>query len=271
MLRSLKELEGYTVGAADGDIGNVGNFLLDDERWGVRYLVVESDEFLKGRRVLISPISFMSADWSTRRFNLALTMKKVQNSPDIDLRKPVSRRHEFEYNLYYGHPHYWGSMEVWGMFNCPNAVASDSGIVELSEHSDKVSVDGSVDVHLRSAGEVRGYHIHGSDEAIGHVADFIVDDETWEVRYLVIDTSNWWFGKKVLVSPHWASRISWAEKMVYLDMSRQKIQECPEWDATAVVNREYERRLYNYYGRPTYWVGGDHPEDLPSATTRPPG
>lgn len=68
--------------------------------------------------------------------------------------------------------------------------------------------DKSADVHLRSAAELRRYRIQGSDDAIGHVEDFIVDDKTWEVRYLVIDTSNWWFGKKVLVAPRWASRIS---------------------------------------------------------------
>ena len=121
--------------------------------------------------------------------------------------------------------------------------------------SDKASGD----VHLRSAQEVRGYHIQGSDEAIGHVEDFIVDDETWEVRYLVIDTSNWWFGKKVLVAPHWASRISWEERKVYVDLSRQAIKNSPEWNATAAVNREYEARLYDYYGRPVYWDTDDRP------------
>jgi hypothetical protein len=108
---------------------------------------------------------------------------------------------------------------------------------------------------------VRGYHIQGKDEAIGHIDDFIVDDETWEVRYLVIDTKNWWFGKKVLVSPHWANRISWLEKTVYVDMSRQAIKDCPEWNPDAGVNREYEARLYDYYGRPVYWSGGARPQE----------
>jgi hypothetical protein len=68
MLRSLKDLERYTVSATDGDVGSVVDFLLDDERWIVRYLVVETGGFLDGHRVLISPISFRSADWSTRSF-----------------------------------------------------------------------------------------------------------------------------------------------------------------------------------------------------------
>jgi len=73
MLRSLKDLEGYAVNATDGDIGHVADFLLDDERWIVRYLVVETGGFFSGRRVLITPISFRQVDWSTRSFHLALT------------------------------------------------------------------------------------------------------------------------------------------------------------------------------------------------------
>ena len=110
------------------------------------------------------------------------------------------------------------------------------------------------DIHLRSTNEVRGYDIKGTDEAIGHVEDFIVDDETWEVRYLVIDTSNWWFGKKVLVAPKWASRISWEEKVVHVEMSRESIKNSPVFDPSLVINREYETHLYAYFGRPAYWA-----------------
>ena len=71
----------------------------------------------------------------------------------------------------------------------------------------------------------------------------------------MIDTKNWWFGKKVLVAPEWAHRISWSDRKVYVDLSRRAIEQSPEWDPSAGVNREYEARLYDYYGRPTYWAG----------------
>jgi sporulation protein YlmC with PRC-barrel domain len=260
MLRSLRDLEQYTVSATNGDVGSVVDFLLDDERWAVRYLVVETGSFLHGSKVLISPISFRQVEWPTRRFHLALTMEKVKNSPSIDVDKPVSRQHEFDYYRYYGHPGYWNNSGIWGMGAYPGQLAAGSlseAPVELSEKSG--------DVHLRSAGEVRGYGIQGNDDAIGQVDDFIVDDETWQVRYLVIDTSNWWFGKKVLVAPHWASRVVWEEGKVYVALSRDEIKNSPEWDATAAVNREYEARLYDHYGRPGYWVSGDRPEEMPVA------
>ena len=257
MLRSLKDLERYNVSATDGDIGSVVNFLLDDQRWVVRYLVVETGGFLGGCRVLISPISFRQAEWSTHCFHVALTMDKVKNSPSVDVDKPVSRQHELDYYSYYGYPYYWGYSGIWGMGAYPGLLGAGRWNAAPAEHSDKASGD----VHLRSAAEVRGYKIQGSDEAIGHVDDFVVDDETWEVRYLVVDTSNWWFGKKVLVSPHWASRVSWEESKVYVDMSRQKIKNSPEWNPNAAINREYEARLYDYYGRPAYWAGSERPEE----------
>ncbi len=117
---------------------------------------------------------------------------------------------------------------------------------------------------MRSVNELIGYHIQGSDGAIGHVEDFIVDDESYEMRYLVVNTHSIWFGKKVLVAPRWASRVSWEEKAVSVDMSRQAIAMSPTWDPAAAVNREYETRLHDYYGRPVYWpMDGDGPGEAP--------
>jgi len=251
MLRSLKDLERYTVSASDGDIGHVVNFLLDDERWIVRYLVVETGGFSERREVLISPISFRQVEWSTRQFHLALTKERVQKSPGVEVNKPVSRQYEWDYSRYYEYPPYWAQTGLWGMGAYPRFLAATRWTNQPIECSTK-----PFDVHLRSASEVRGYHVQGSDEEIGHVEDFIVDDETWEVRYLVVNTNNWWFGKKVLVAPHWASRVSWTEGNVYVDLPRQTIKSSPEWNAAAPINREYEVRLYDYFGRPAYWDSG---------------
>ena len=250
MLRSLKDLEHYTVTAIDGAVGSVVNFLLDDERWVVRYLIVRTGGPAGPPRVLISPIFFRRVDWTTHTFGLALTMEKVRNSPSIDVDRPVSRQHERDYYGYYGYPHYWGYLEPWGTSPYPALfAASNEGKREPAEPHKEAPGD----VHLRSASEVRGYRVQGSDDAIGHIDDFIVDDESWEVRYLVIDTKNWWPGKKVLVAPHWASRVGWPERKVYVELAREEIEKSPEWNPAEAINREYETRLYDYYGRPVYW------------------
>ena len=100
-----------------------------------------------------------------------------------------------------------------------------------------------------------GYHIAATDGDIGHVQDFLVDDATWAIHYLVVDTSNWWFGKKVLVSPEWIDRVDWADAKVYVGVTREQIRKSPEYDPSDPVERDYEPRLHDHYGRPSYWSG----------------
>ena len=260
MLRSLKDLEGYGVSAKDGVLGSVADFLLDDEGWGCRYLVVHAGGFFAERDVLISPMAFRQVDWEERLFHLDLTRAKIEASPSADLDLPVSRQHERDYFRYYGYPYYWGSSGIWSTPGGPLAP-----IPEDAPRGPEADAD---DVHLRSARELRGYHIHGSDDEIGHVEDFIVDDVTWAIRYLVVDTSNLWFGKRVLVSPYWATEVSWDERMIHLGLSRQVIKDCPEWLPESPVNRAYEERLFDYYGRPVYWDRGQPEDRDPLASTR---
>ena len=125
----------------------------------------------------------------------------------------------------------------------------------------------SGDIHLRSAREIRGYQIRATDASAGKIEDFIIDDDTWEIRYLVIDTASWWQGKKVLVAPRWARSVSWEGGIVLLDLSQEVIKKSPEWNPTAPINREYEARLYDYYGHPVYWNENDRPPK-PAPTPR---
>jgi len=255
MLRSLNDLEQYSVRATDGDVGTVVNFLVDDESWTVRYLVVEigDDGFPDRRRVLISPISFHRADWPTHRFELSLTSDKIRNSPSIDVDKPISRQREQEYRRYYDYPDYLAySGSSYLAYSGPLGVdRGGPALLETGGGSQAPTEPAETapgDIHLRSAAELRDYHIQGLDGAIGHVEDFLVDDDTWEVCYLVVATSNWWFGKKVLVAPRQASRISWEERRVYVELSRQGVKDSPQWHESATV-----------YGEPVYWAGSDQP------------
>jgi sporulation protein YlmC with PRC-barrel domain len=245
----LKDLERYTVSASDGDLGTVRNFLLDDERWTIRYLVVDPAPVHDAKTVLISPVFFREVDWATHCFHLALTREKIAKSPSVDVDKPVSRQHERDYHLYYGYPYYWGYPGLWGLADYPVLMAPGA----VPEADPKIKPG---DAHLRSAKEVTGYEVQGTDGSVGRVDDFIVDDETWKIKYLAIDTSHWWFGKKVLVAPEWASRISWAERSVRVGLSRGSVKKSPPWNPEAGVNRVYESRLYDYYGRPAYWDEG---------------
>jgi hypothetical protein len=104
---------------------------------------------------------------------------------------------------------------------------------------------------------VRGYDIQATDGKIGYVADFIADDENWAIHYIVVDTRgglDWLPGSQVLVSPMWIQAVTWPERNVYVGLSRETVKDSPEFDPSVPVNREYEIRLYDYYGRPKYWM-----------------
>lgn len=249
MLRSLKQLERYTVTATDGDIGHAGRFLLDSRRWMARYLVVHPRGLFKGRDVLVSPASFLNSDRASLKLNLNLTKDEVQRSPAFDSMKPFSRQLEGEFSQYYGNLPYWGFEGHWGPGTYPRALEDLA-----QEPANQRPTARAFDVRLHSDSELRGYHVLGTDKGVGHVEDFIIDEETWEVRYLVIDTSNWWFGKKALIAPRWTTSISWEDKLVYVDLSHHAIGNCPMWDPAMGVARSYEALLHDHYGYQQYWV-----------------
>lgn len=245
MQRPVTQMIGFAIGAKDGDIGSVDDVLFDDNLWTVRYLVIDTANWLPGRRVVISPIAIGRLDWEGKRVPVSLTQEQVKNSPDLDTRH-MSREHEMAYHDYYGWPYYWVGGDVWGVGPYPGALAIENRVpVDPEDYRGN-------DPHLRSAHEVTGFYIAATDGDIGHVEDFIIDDESWEIRYMVVDTQNWWPGKKVVVSPEWIERVSWSDSRVYVDLSREAIKSGPEFDPER-LNRDYEERLYGHYHRPGYW------------------
>jgi uncharacterized protein YrrD len=246
-LHRRKELDACTIGATDGDVGMVKDLLFDDRMWTIRYVVVATGTILPGRRVLISPIALKQAAWEELHLWADLTIEKVVNSPGIDLHQPVSRQHEKKFHEYYGYPYYWTGQGAWGDGGRPGELrAKPKG--ESSEPAPN-----HANAHLRSMKEVVGYHIAATDGEIGHVEEFLFDDETWMIRYLAVDTRNWWPGKRVLVSPLWIARVSWSERKVFVDLTREKIKGSPAWDPSQPVTRDYEKKLFASYARPPYW------------------
>jgi hypothetical protein len=254
MLRSMQELKNYAIGATDGEIGHVSDFFFDDEAWVIRYLVVETGSWLMTRKVLISPYSLMEADWMHRRLPVWINREQVRNSPDIDTDKPVSRQHEMAYANYYGYPYYWGGSGLWGDNLYFPIMPSAGGVpVDVALAQAVASQHAKDDPHLRSCEAVVGYHIHARDGDIGHVQGMLVDERSWALRYLVVDTSNWWGGHQVLISPSWIESISWPESKVIVSLNRQAIKDSPRFESTAELNRQHETDLYRHYERPAYW------------------
>ena len=231
--RTAKNLLGYSLHASDGDIGKVVDLYFDDERWAVRYLVVDTGGWLTDRRVLISPRAIGEPDWDAKVLPVSLTKSQVQHSPDIDTKKPVSRQHEAEHLGYYEYPFYWGGSGLWGMGEYPGDLSSQTAI-EAELRANAPVPGSSGDSHLQSCNAVMGYHISATDGEIGHVDDLLIDERTWAIRELIVDTSNWWGGHKVLIAPGAITSVSWLEAKVAVELSRADVQKARTFEPTAI-------------------------------------
>jgi uncharacterized protein YrrD len=236
MLSKAKTLTGYKLQSLDGEIGTAKDFYFDDQYWTIRYLVADTGEWLVSRQVLISPHSLTGLDSDKGSISVKLTKTEIEHSPSLNRDKPVSRQFEQEYSVFFGLPMYWG-------FPKDAKKQAQSG-----EPAKKRG-----DPDLRSTHDVSGHHVEAVDGEIGHVDDFIIDDETWAIRYLIVDTHDWLPGKKVLISPKWIERVSWSEKQVVVDLTREAIRQAPEYTDVAPLTRDQEIVLHGHYGRPGYW------------------
>ena len=226
MLRSIKQLLGDKLAASDGEIGHVKDFYFDDHNWAVRYVVVDTGSWLSGRKVLISPHAFGSLHEAGKLMQVNLTRKQIEQSPLIELHKPVSRQYEEEYFRYYGWPYYWQGDGLWGMSGFP--------ILELPAQplpSEPLNASGrspdSADAHLRSTQAVNGYHIQASDGMIGHICDFMMDAQSWAIRQLVIKTGNRFSGKEVQIPTSQVDRISYDKSTVFVKLTCEAVEQSP--------------------------------------------
>lgn len=249
MLHNAKTLKGYKLDSLDGEMGKVKDFYFDDQHWTVRYLVADTGNWLPGRQVLISPYALVAAIKEENHIAVDLTRKQIEDSPSLASDRPVSRQFELDYYGYYGWEPYWGGPFAWGHYPAPMHVdkaETKSGAPEKAW-----------DPNLRSMREVTGYPIQAADGEIGHVEDFVIDDETWTIRYLIVDTRNWWPGKKVLVSPRWIERVSWSEFKVVINLPRETIKQSPEYSEESLITRDFETALHRHYHMEGYWGEGD--------------
>lgn len=245
MLRSTKAMEGFKIKAIDGEIGKLHEFYFDDHTWIIRYIIVDTGTWLAEKLVLISPDSFKLIKWEDEFFELNLDKQQIEDSPEIDKERPVSRQKETELTGYYDWPMYWTGIggPTIGAFPPANAAISKTE----EEISEKRRKEGKDDPNLRSTRAVTGYSIHASDGHIGHVEDFLADDSTWQIRYLIVDTKNLLPGKKVIISPEWIEKIVWAESSVHLGLTKNEIKNSPEYDPSQPVNKSYENKIHGYY------------------------
>lgn len=224
MVRRVKDLEQFAIRSSDGhEFGTIQDFYFDDERWTVRYVVVRSGTWFSGRLVLLSPMTIDHVHWARSTVVFALTRAQIEAAPDANLAQPMSRRWEAAYAQHYAIPYYWAGTGIWGDWPTP----SEARLAIRQPAPVEPGVDGE---HLRSVQAVTGYHLHALDGEIGHADDYLVDDRTWTIRYLRVDTRNWIRGRAVLVPADQVVRIDWPRRLIYVRLTREEVEESRDDD-----------------------------------------
>lgn len=260
MLKTAKALKAFSLRATDGQIGTVDDFYFDDISWTVRYLIIKTGTWLTGRKVLIAPAEVREPDWANKTFPVSLTKDQVEHSPAIETEKPISRQQEVDLHAYYDWPVYWsptglvmGSAPPIGGPTRGPGRAGRTDLPETVRNDLEVATQAHPGPDLRSVNEVAGYGIQALDGELGHVEDFLIEAESWMIRYLIVDTRNWLPGQKVLIARPWITRVDWPNQSVYVDLTVEAIKNSPEYDPGSPVTRAYEEELFGYYDSPSYW------------------
>ncbi len=243
----MNGLAGFGIGATDGEIGKVEEFYFDDTTWTVRYIIVKTGGWLTGRKVLISPEAILHKDWDNKVLPANLTRKQVEDSPDIDTDKPISRQQEDELFAYYPWQSYYDAglygegIGMMGVFPLPPILE------EPVNEENKEIEQPKIETHLRSTHELKGYAIHATDGEIGEVTDFLFDEDAWNITFVVVKTGSWFSGKKVLLSPAWIKEVEWNTQEVMVNVTMDNVKNSPEYDSTKPLEMDYAKELHNHY------------------------
>ena len=250
MLYDASKIRGYAVAASDGELGTVSDFLFDDASWLVRWLAVDTSNWLTGRKVLLPTSVLGRLDLKGEQFSVKLSRQQVKDSPDVDADGALSRQVETNLYEHYGWSPYLGTGVLIGGHGCAKGAMTMAPALEPVRREENIVPirPSEGDRHLRSIEAVTGCHIHATDGEIGHVDDFLLEDTDWSIRYLIVNTSNWWSGQKVLISPRSAREFEWADKLVNLDVDRQRVKDSPAYDTSITVDGAYEEKFLTYYG-----------------------
>ncbi|WP_054635235.1 PRC-barrel domain-containing protein [Thalassobacillus sp. C254] len=258
MLFPAKDLVRFSIEATDGDIGKVDDLFFEEDNWTVRYMVVNTNPWLPGGKVLISPISIESVDLSEGVVRVDLTKDQIKDAPDIDSSEAISRQKEEEYHQYYGFSYYWPFAGYWGH----HAYARDLASLGSDDLANKVKEQDTEENEqegpkLRSAkeltGDWTGYNIVAYEEAAGNVSNLLIEDKTWKVRYMVVSSSKMFSSKEVLLSTDWVNEVDWVNGDIHMNVNKEEIEQAPDYETGNPVERSFEEDLYSHFKKENYW------------------
>lgn len=258
MLATTHELRGFKVFSEDEEIGEVEDYYFDRKYWVNRYLVVDTGNWLVERDILISPEAVEEIDYGEQLIKLNISAEEIENSPPVEKEDKLMRTHERDLADYFNWTNYWRAAEptntgISGLVpnNLIRKITIEENIKDREKENKKIPAE--EETNLRSVNELINFKIHASDGFIGHVDKFIIDDNNWLIRYLLVDTKDLLPGKKVVLAPEWINNIDWVGEEVEFKLTVEEIENAPEYDAEMPISELYETKLYEHYDKEKYW------------------
>jgi len=244
MLRTFGTISDCKLQAKDGELGSVDDVLFDDEDWQVRYVVVDTGSWLPGKRVLVAPSSIRLIEPDEQRLRVDLTVEQVRGSPELATDRPVSRQEEIALHKHFGWSPYWISVG--------HLAGASPGLA--MEHFEQTQRDATErlaegDPNLRSVAEIAGYAVAADKQAVGKIADFLIDESDWRVVHFIVEGGDPVDGRKLLLDPQHVTDIDWEGSLVTVALSTEAIRSSPAYDGADSPEPGYLDRLARHYSQ----------------------
>jgi hypothetical protein len=221
MLLNVHTLCQYTILAKGGDIGNIDDFLFDEDTWKIRYLITDTSNGPSRRKVLLPAIALDQTNQVSRKIPIHLTKEQVNNCPSIDTNALMSRQIQSRLNEVYPVFMYW-AMSGYVSTSLPLAPVSNQQS-QSEEHN----------IAFRSVEDIGHCFIQAVDGDLGAIEEIVVDDESWSIRYIVANPTKWLLGRKFWVLPTWIETIDWEAQQVFLKISKEQLKNSPDYSSLA--------------------------------------
>jgi hypothetical protein len=242
-LQMARALEGRALQAADGGIGSLETFCFDALSWVIRYLIVNTGDWLGGRRVLVPPLAIDDTSVHEPIINVELTRRQIAGSPPLDAGRPILRAYEVRYYTYYNWPPYWEVDPLAGLLLSQVPVSPELVTGESTSSRYRES-------HLHRSTELYGCEAVARDGVTGKVRGLVIDLRYWSLRYLMIATHDNMSARNVLLDTAWINHVNWKDRRVNVDLQRAAVVSAPDFNPAGGISREYESQLLEHYGPP---------------------
>lgn len=242
MLRSAQSMIGYRVRAGKTEIGRLGDLLFDTGSWLERYWVINSSGYLETRDEVFVPIGLTDwVDHALREITLSTPVGLIEKSPNLRDTAPGSKWPQPRYSEHYHWPFFWTG-------------AGTLGTATVRPPSEPIPAEkaNASQLSLYSSVEAFRYRLRAREKRAGHVEDFLLDDQTWSIRYVVVTARRWWPTRAAAITTHWINGISWKSRVVSVDLPAAVIRKAPRFDRVRGITPEFEESLIRHYAGSRY-------------------